>query len=81
MTDNAANMAWGYKLEMFIAKVLWWPAYLYLKFRGLIGYPTNILGFELWLFQFVGYSLLFLTRDFKIKHNKQINQDYEPPPF
>ena len=69
-TDRMESIAWYYKVELFIGGMLWWPAYLYLEFRELIGYPTKILGFELWLFQFVGYFILFKVYDFKVKHNK-----------
>ncbi|GAA0412075.1 hypothetical protein GCM10009133_20570 [Cocleimonas flava] len=62
-SDQDTVLKWYYKLEMIIAGIFWWPAYIYLELRELLGYKTNILGFELWVFQLLGYAAVFKIYD------------------
>ena len=62
-SDSAPELAWYYRLEMLVAGLFWWPASLYLGLRKLIDPSYGMLGFELWLFQFLGYFTLFKLYD------------------
>ncbi|MDN3653095.1 hypothetical protein QWY77_10045 [Thalassotalea ponticola] len=62
-SDTAIEIEWYYQLEMVVARLIWWPASIYLAIRKYIDSTFNILGFELWPIQFLGYFLLFKVFD------------------
>jgi hypothetical protein len=47
-----------YQLEVYVGLVFIWPVTIYGWVRGLLG-GSNILGLEVWLFQFFGYFIFY----------------------
>ncbi|MBD1567538.1 MULTISPECIES: hypothetical protein [Vibrio] len=73
-SDGAIELEWYYRFEMIAAGIIWWPAVLYLKFRELANYPTNILGLELWPVQYLSYCIAFKLYDLMLENKKTTNK-------
>jgi len=67
-SDTDEHLKWYYTVEFFVAAVLCLPVAIYLGFKELFGFGSNILGMEILVIQIIGYLIFFKLYD---KHKRK----------
>lgn len=62
-SDSDEYLKWYYAVEFFIAAVLCWPVAIYLGFKEIFDFGSNILGMEILVIQIIGYLVSFKFYD------------------